>query len=146
MPQGEENKAHKKCANQYAYILDGGDDTPTSVTVCLFHGHRASEHLLSTGTEPGSRNSKFNMVLAFMDLQVHWGEMCIETSCKGVWVVQLVKRLLRLRSSSQGPGIDSSDGLPAQWGVSFFFSHCPSSTPVCMLSLSNKMFCFVLFL
>lgn len=68
MPQREGNKVHKKCANQYAYILDGGDVTPSSIAICLFHGHRASEPLLSTGTEPRSGNSKFNMVLAFTDL------------------------------------------------------------------------------
>ena len=54
---------------------------------------------------------------------------------------------LRLRSSSQGSGIEPHIKLPAQQGVCFSLSHCPSLIPALVLSftpsLSNKIFIFV---
>ena len=58
---------------------------------------------------------------------------------KGVpgWLSQLSACLL-LRSWSQGPGMETWVGLPAQRGVCFFLSLCPS---LCFIfSLSNKIF------
>ena len=60
------------------------------------------------------------------------------------WLRQL-SIYLWLRWWSQGPGIESCTGLPAQWGICFSLSLYPSQSPglslsLLILSLSNKYF------
>ena len=56
-------------------------------------------------------------------------------------VAQSINRLPSLRSWSPGPGIEPHIGFPAQWGVCFFLSLCPSTHALSLarsLSQINK--------
>lgn len=75
------------------------------------------------------------------------GQEILKDHVGGAWVVHSVKHLPSSQIISQGPGIQSPVGLPAQQGVSFSLSLCSSPSPFasppspfCALSRSLSVF------
>jgi len=63
-------------------------------------------------------------------------DLQLKAYSRGAWVAQLVKHF-SLGHDLLSPGMEPRLRLPAQWGICFSLSHCPSTLLVLVHALSQ---------